>query len=204
MTRREFFSYVRRGEELDKAIIQKLDEIIFEQRAKIIPAKNQLGFHHGARWRMLGSSDPNSESETKVVSHEEVLNYGRIVDNDLEVIVEFFTGVVEGMSSALQKQLYETLNEATEQSGNVVNARDFDSLPYAFLEMLKTIQFGVDSDGAISRPEIHMSQDQFDLFVKDAENLGEEFHLKVQEVTAQKEQDALDREGSRIGRFQQR
>ena len=109
--------------------------------------------------------------------------------------------MVEGVHSEFMKMIYQTVHEATERTGNVVDAEQHGSPAKAFMEMLRKIEFGVDRDGAVSRPQIHLGSEIYEKFTKDIEAQGVEFREKVEELTAAKEAAALEREAKRKARF---
>lgn len=109
--------------------------------------------------------------------------------------------MVEGVHSEFMKMMYQTVHEATERTGNVVDAKQHDSPAEAFMEMLRKIEFGVDRDGAVSQPQIHLAPELYEKFVKDIDTQGLEFREKVKELTAAKRAAARKREAKRKARF---
>lgn len=204
MLRREFCSYDKRCSEVEDAINIRLNEVLYEQRAALIPPRNHLAYRHGIRWRMLGSSDPDVENETKIASHEQQIDYRRIVENDLSLLANFFVSIQDAMREGLRTQMYETIETATKASGNVADQSDYESPAHAFLEGLRMIEFGVDPEGKVSVPEVHMTSEQARLFFESADELGDEFRLKVENLTKQKEKNALETERIRLERFRTR
>jgi len=99
--------------------------------------------------------------------------------------------------------LYQTVPEAVEEVGNVVDAKG-KTTTGAFLEMLRKIEFGVDRKGEVTRPEIHTHPDNAPKFLKALEDAGPEFGAEVERLMAEREAEALERERVRKTRFKKR
>lgn len=105
------------------------------------------------------------------------------------------------MRKQFMRMIYETINESTEKSGNVVNAQDHKSEAAAFLAMLQNIEFGVDEYGNVSLPEIHLGKLAFDRMFASFAEQGVEFEQKVEKVKKEKIKAALEQEKIRLSKF---
>jgi len=105
------------------------------------------------------------------------------------------------MTRQLMETMYAKVEEGAEAVGNVVDAKQFDSPALAFLEGLKRVEFGVDRQGNPSRPQLRLGQAALEALQRDFAKHGEELQDKIQEITKQKEQEAVERNKSRLRRF---
>tara|TARA_R110001606_G_scaffold358188_2_gene509744 strand:+ start:154 stop:522 length:369 start_codon:yes stop_codon:yes gene_type:complete len=115
--------------------------------------------------------------------------------------VKHIVGMTEGVHKLFMRSLYETVHEATERSGNIVDVKEIGSIPEAFLEMLRRIEFSVSQDGSISRPEVHLSPDMYEKFAKEIEGQDEQYKKEIENITRIKETEAIERESARKSRF---
>jgi hypothetical protein len=71
----------------------------------------------------------------------------------------------------------------------------------AFLEALRTIEFGIKEDGSVSVPEFMASGEVLEKLHKDSAGREEELREIVESIKKEKTQEALRREESRKSRF---
>ena len=93
--------------------------------------------------------------------------------------------------------IYGLVNTAAEKTGNVVDARAAGSIAKSMLEILRKIELGVDRDGNVSMPQIHVGPEMFQRITKELENVPPELKAEIERVKAEKVQAALQGEADR-------
>jgi hypothetical protein len=97
--------------------------------------------------------------------------------------------------------MYAKVAEGADAVGNTVDAKQFASPALAFLEGLKRVEFGVDRQGNPSRPQFHLGKKALEALQRDFEKHGKPLQDKIEEITKQKEREAVERNKSRLRRF---
>lgn len=199
--RKEIISFDKEQSGSDEEITNIIRRLIEQQRDNVIASQNVISYSHGEGWLAWQHGEQDETREFQEHSHEESIKFQDLIDHKISTLPEYITAMAEGVHAEFMKMIYQTIHESTEQTGNVVNAKQHSSQAEAFLEMLRKIEFGVDRDGAVSRPQIHLSPKMFDKFQNDIDAQDAEFRAKVEELTAEKETAALEREAKRKARF---
>lgn len=195
------FSFGKLSDEFDDEFTNTVRTLCDTERAKVIPPENVAHYSHGQTWLELKPAGDAVHSTFEEHSLEYGLPLGDIRSHRVKVIPEHVTSVVKGMTKQLMQMLYAKVGEGAEAVGNVVDAKEFGSPALAFLEGLKRVQFGVDRAGNPSRPNMHLGKEAFEAFRRDAEKRGQAFQDKVDEITKQKEREAVERNKARLSRF---
>ncbi len=177
-------------------------ELLRQMVAAQIPPENTHTFYHGRQWTHRRSDGADVTGGVKANSAELELRFDAVVEGSLSTIAAQARAVVEQMQSNFMRMLYETVNDAVEQVGNVVDAAGKPT-PEAILEALRKIEFGVNRKGEVTRPSIHVHWDKFPAIMKALHDAGPDFESEVKRVTADKEAEALIREAARKSRFRQ-
>jgi hypothetical protein len=100
--------------------------------------------------------------------------------------------------------MYEMVSDAAASVGNVVDAKATGSIAESFLEMLRKTEVGVDRDGTISMPQLHVHPDTWVKMEEELRSQPPEFGAEVERIQAEKAEAAFDREATRKGRYKQR
>lgn len=192
--------------DFDKAMSHDVANAIKEQRKAILPGDNVFGYTHGTRWhtRTAETKDENEINEMQTHSTEVKIPFQDIIDNDLEALARYKNTLVSGMMQELMSVMYQTVNESTKRTGNVVDAKGGGFKVEQFIEMLEKIEFGVDRNGNISFPEIHAGPELAEKMLSELSAQGPEFEKRVQEITQEKSEAALKREVERKSKFPSR
>jgi hypothetical protein len=169
----------------------------------VIPPENSHALYHGRNW--TEERPDGSEMESKIEEHttETTLKFDDIIQCRFSVLADQILSIVSQMRDEFMKSLYSRISEGVEQVGNVVDARGMNPAD-AILAMLRKIEFGVNREGQVSRPEIHLHPDAVEKITEALDNAGPEFKAEVDRVTAEKEAEALKREAARVARFRVR
>ena len=199
--RMEMFSFVAEQSKFDESVTELIRDLVEQQRDTIMPRENVISYSHGEGWMAWQDGDDEETHEFQEHRHEEIIKFEYIVDHKISILQNQILRIVEGMHGNFMKMMFQTMHEATQKSGNVVDAQKHASTADAFLESLRQIEFGVDQHGEISRPQFCLSPKVYDKFVKDLETQDADFKKKVEEITKAKEAAALERESARKARF---
>jgi hypothetical protein len=190
-------------EAFDRRLEEFIRDFIEAKIAEIIAQENTGQYYHGSSFshqREDGSTQtgPFEESRSEAaVRHEDIVNFR------LASLPEFISQMAGGFFGAMMTRMYEVVGEAAESVGNVVDGRD-KSLAEAFLESLRQVEFGVDRDGHVTRPQIHMHPSLATRMRDELESQGPEFHEEVARLQAEKTEAALEKERIRLSRFKVR
>lgn len=199
--RRGGFFFGKVGREFDEEFTNTVRALCDAERAKLIPPENVAHYSHGHQWLELQPKGDPVQTEFEEHSHEFALQLEDLRAHRISVIPEQVTAVVSAMNRQMMQMLFAKVGKGAEAVGNVVDAKEAGSPARAFLEGLKKVQFGVDRKGKPSRPQFSLGKDALEAFKKDFEKQGQEFKDLVDEITRQKEADAVARNKARLGRF---
>jgi hypothetical protein len=171
----EYFSFHNREVEFEEALQQIISELIRQARHTIIPERNAQSYRHGRRWISTHSDVSQDESELKTFESSFAARFSEITDRDTGVLINFIETIVASSHKDFVRFMYQYLSEVCSQTGQVVDAKDHRSPALAFLEALKSIQFSVDEDGAISRPQFRGGSEALKRLTEDINNHGQRF-----------------------------
>jgi hypothetical protein len=191
-----FFDMAEESNGFSSSMNKMIAEFIAKSAGERIPAANHQVFSHGRQW-----THPAHENAIPGVmqehSAEMVMPFADIVGGDFKLVHRLVLQMVKAFNDSMARMLYETLGAACEQSGQIVDGRD-KPFPEAFLEGFKKIEFGVDRDGKVSMPEIHVGNPDM---IKQLEAAPPEFQAEVERVKAEKIAKALEVEADRKKKF---
>ncbi|MBZ9934753.1 hypothetical protein LB518_00480 [Mesorhizobium sp. BR1-1-16] len=195
------FRYRSRIKEFNEAFTKQVSADLQKRRDELISPRNAQKFQHGRMWRTKPTEHGDEAGEMQAHSFEVRSHFDDVVNHDLAKFVETRKRLIEGLTAQLQASLYQTISQSTEKSGNTVVVGPGQSPADAFLAALEMIEFGIDENGEVSLPQIHMGRDAFEKTIADLETRGPEFIERVEQVKAQKSELARQRESDRLARF---
>lgn len=195
----EFFQLREESSAINDSITELLRAMQSPFVKQRLNEENTLHFTHGQKW--TNRTAPYSrEGEFQLHSAEWATPFQELVDGDLTLIVRFVQRMSTELQSQFMKMLYSTIGEACEVTGNTVSAKVARSLPAAFLEMFRKIEFGVGRDGSVSLPEIHIGFEPQKL-IAELDAQPPEYQAEIERLKAEKTAAALERERLRKTRF---
>lgn len=188
---------------IERAVLKLMSVLRERQRRHFIGENNVMRYHHGDSWHR---PENNEGSDVKMHRFEAVweIPYDALVENDLGLIRRSLSQICTSMDRQFATAVYDMVGEAAESVGNVVDAKATGSIAASFLEMLKKIELGVDRDGSVSMPQIHVHPDTWPKVLEDLQRQPPEFNEEVERVKAEKTADALAREEARKAKFKRR
>ena len=117
-----------------------------------------------------------------------------------QLIPRFVTHLTEQLQRQFSQMMYATMGEACEVSGNTVSAANAGSFPAGFMEAMRKIEFGVDREGNVSLPAIHVGSNA-EKMIAELEAQPPEYHEEIERLKAEKSAAALQREKERKAKF---
>lgn len=195
------FRYSSRIKEFSEAFTKQVAGELQKRRDELISPRNVQKFSHGRMWQTKPTEHDDEVGEMQAHSFEFLSRFDDVVNHDLAKFVEAKNGLVEGLMARLQASLYQTISRSTEKSGNTVVVGPELSPAEAFLAALETIEFGVDENGEVSLPQIHMGREAIEKTIADIEAQGPEFTKRIERVKAEKSELARQRERERLAKF---
>lgn len=184
---------------VEQEIYRRAAKIASELREQYLSTSNIYRMKHGRSWKSMHSSEPEEEGHTKLHSTEVSINLPRILNNDVTALIELLSKLAQDMNEAFLRTMFETLDESTKRSGNVVSAKPFKE---AFEEMLSKIVFGVDKHGVPSRPQIGpVNPKMMAEIEKSSITPDPAFESRIKKITEQKESEATAEEARRVSRY---
>lgn len=94
-----------------------------------------------------GADTGSSEGTFKQTSAETLVPFESVLNNDIAALPRFIGTLAETIVGQMKQNIYATVSTAADQAGNTVSVKAAGSLAQAFLQMLNTIEFGVNSNG---------------------------------------------------------
>lgn len=187
-------------EEFETSVASLLGKMQADSREMFVSQHNVLRMNHGGTW-VHAASDPEPDTSMHTISAEYVIPFKDIADNDLSLIARSILPLNREMEKQFGLHMYGLIGAAADKVGNVVDAKATGSFPASMLEMLRKIELGVGRDGTVSMPQIHVGPGMAERIAKELENVPPEIEAEIQQVKAEKVQQALDREAARKAKF---
>ena len=201
MDRKVPFLFSDKAKAINKSFTEMLAKKCENGRSQYIDPSNVQRYHHGQSWIAHYASFPQETENMKEVSHQLEIPMQRIVDGDFLAFEEQLNRLEEAFQRSFITGLYQTISDSTERTGNTVSAQG-KSHADAFLEMLEKIEFGIDKDGNVSLPQIHVSPELGKEMLDNLSSQNEDFEHKVEMIKEDKTKLALAKEVARKARFQ--
>ncbi|MGR8925280.1 hypothetical protein ACU8MB_16200 [Rhizobium leguminosarum] len=195
------FRYRSRNREFNEAFTGQVASELQKRRDELISPRNAQKFSHGRMWKTKPTEHGDDAGEMQAHSFELLSRFDDTVNHDLSKLVGAKHRLVEGMTGQFRASLYQTISQSTEKSGNTVFVSPDQSPAEAFLAALEMIEFGIDENGEVSLPQIHMGRESMDKTIADLEAQGPEFNARLEQVKAEKSELARQRESERLSRF---
>ncbi len=192
-----FFEFRQELDVFGESILEKLQQVQEQVFQTHLSQQNTQRYSHGRSWTHRANPEIGTGHMQTASSSWEV-GFQEIVDGNLSAIRRCFSQVAEDMQRQMMQMLYSTISEACNKSGNVVTGGG--SFPIRFLEALGKIEFGVDREGNVCIPEVHVGADGHKL-IAELEAQPPEFHQEVERLKDEKNAAALQREEQRKARF---
>jgi hypothetical protein len=183
----------------DHAYLVMMNDLRKRQTSIYFDDSNVLHYIHGANWVRAGRDDAGPAMQT--LSTEWSIPFKALADNDLTLIEAGLHQTVEALSAQFAHSIYSVVGAAAEKVGNVVSNKDTGSNAQSFLEMLKKIEFGVDRDGNVSLPQMHVGPDMGEKLLEELKAQPPEFSEEVERVKAERTKLALQKEAERKAKF---
>jgi hypothetical protein len=183
------------------AASRHVGRLVQDSLTHMVAPENKLRLHHGRSWGDGRDGLGGSQGNVKLTSVESSVAFDSVMRNDTSALRDFVKSVSEQMSADMRKNIFATVSAAADSTGNVVSMAAAGSPSNAFLEMLRKIEFGVNSTGEISLPAIHLSADMWKTMFDDLNAQGPEFRTEVERIKREKSQAALQREQARRDKY---
>lgn len=171
-----------------------------QQISQYVSKGNMQSFHHGKGWLTV-REDETEESTLGQAGVDLAIKYSSIIDNDIQSLFDFVSNFVEGFTSQVVSQMFQTISDACDKSGNVVKQSDYSSKAEAFLEMLKTIEFSVNENGQVELPQLHVGPDGAKALMDELNEQDDEFHEEVERIKKEKSEAAIEKEKARLSKY---
>lgn len=187
-------------EAFEVSVASLLAKMQASSRQMFVNQQNVLRMNHGGTW-VHAASDPEPDTSMHTISAEWVIPFKDIADNDLSLIARSLIPLNEEMEKQFALNMYGLVGAAAEKVGNVVDAKAAGSFAASMLEMLRKIELGVDRDGTVSMPQLHVGPQMAERIAEELKNVPPELEAEIEQVKAEKIQAALDREAERKAKF---
>ena len=168
-----------------------------------VSEENTLRLNHGSTWEHSARA-PSPDTELHTISAEWTIPFKDIADNDLSLIERSVMPMNEQLERQFALNMYATVGAAAEKVGNVVDAQAAGSFAQSMLEMLKKIELGVDRDGNVSMPQVHVGPDAYARIEQELKNVPPELTAEIQRVKAGKNCSGTHQRGRTKGEIQAR
>lgn len=139
-------------------------------RDQMINRENILRYSHGKNFINPTNPDdaPADMQEHTAISE---VKFDDIRNNNLDAWVNNLLNLASQMEKSFMGMLFSSVNEATEKSGNVVNAKAAGSFADALIEALGKMEFSVGTNGEISMPTIVLSPEQYQEKIRELDSI---------------------------------
>lgn len=171
-----------------------------KSRRTFVSEHNVLRMNHGSNW-VHSARDPEPDTSMHTISAEWTIPFKDIAENDLGLIGRTILPISEEMEKQFAQNMYGVVGAAAQKVGNVVDAKTTGSFGHSMLEMFRKLELGVDRDGNVSMPQMHVGPDLYARLPEEMSKVPLEINAEIERVKAEKIQDALDREAERKAKF---
>lgn len=194
--------FERRNDEkaFESSLMRLVGAMQKQSRQMFVSEHNVLRMNHGGNW-VHAAREPEPDTTMLTISAEWVIPFKDIADNDLSLISRTVLPINEEMGKQFAQNMYGVVGAAAERVGNVVNGQAADSILISMVEMFKKIEFGVDRDGKISMPQMHVGPEMYERIARELQNVPAEIEAEIEKIKAVKVQAALVREEERKSKF---
>lgn len=181
-----FASSKRSRRQFQAALVELLSQEQLRVQSQFISAENTFHFQHGQFWSFGGEGE-SQKGVMKAHSAEYHVPFQKLIDADLSLISESLSSIAEQMQKSFMRQMYVTVSDACDRSGNVVADTEFE---VALLQSLRKLELSVDAEGKVNPPQLHMHPNEL---------------IKIQSLTqaTKDEMEAIFQEKSRAAREQE-
>lgn len=187
-------------EAFEKSVSNLIAKLQEKSRLMFVSEQNMLRMNHGSNW-VHSARNPGSDSSMHTISSEFLIPFKEIVENDLGLIGRTILPVSEDMDKQFAQNMYGVIGEAAQKVGNVVDAKTEGSFGAWILEVFRKLELGVDRDGNVSMPHLHVGSDLYGRLPDEMSKIPPEVNAEIERVKAAKIQDALAREAERKAKF---
>ncbi|WP_133175366.1 hypothetical protein [Sphingomonas oleivorans] len=189
-------------EAFESSVVALMGRMQEQSRKMFVSEHNVLRMNHGANW-VHAAREPEPDTTMHTLSAEWLIPFKEIADNDLGLIGRTILPINEEMEKQFAQNMYGVVGAAAEKVGNVVSAQAAGSFSQSILEMFSKIQLGVDRDGNVSMPQIHVGPEMAERIASEMQNVPPEIEAEIEKIKAEKIQAALVREAERKSKFKQ-
>lgn len=194
------FPSIKANQDFQKSFSALVRKVHQNNLYQTLTPRNIHNFAHGSGWRTHSGDESAKElSEIEKHSTEFSLSFTDVVQQNLAVLPRLISDITQSMHSGLMQSMYSKIHQATQQTGNIVTASQAGSNAKAVIEMLNKIEFGVDENGNVSMPEIHVPSGS--TIFEDIEKEGAAFEKEMEEIIERKKISALQKEQDRLSKF---
>ncbi len=194
------FPFVNESKTFGDSLLKLAQDIHRQQISQYVSKQNMQSFHHGRGWLTI-REDKTEESELGQAGVELAVEYSSIIENDVQNLFDFVHNFVEGFTSQVVAQMFETISDACDKSGNVIKQSDHSSKAEAFLKMLETIEFSVNENGQVELPQLHVGPEGAQALMDELNAQNEDFHNKVECLKKKKSEAAIAKEKARLSKY---
>ena len=171
-----------------------------KSRKTFVSEHNVLRMNHGSNW-VHSARNPEPDTSMHTLSSEWTIPFKDIAENDLGLIGRTILPVSEEMDKQFAQSMYGVVGAAAQKVGNFVDAKTAGSFGASMLEMFRKLELGVDRDGNVSMPQMHVGPDLYVRLPEEMSKVPPDINAEIKRVKAEKIQDALDREAKRKAKF---
>jgi hypothetical protein len=188
------------SEAFDRSVTALLGMLQERTRQTFVSEHNVLRMNHGSNW-VHTARDPEPDTTMHSISAEWTIPFKDIAENDLGLIGRTIFPISDEMEKQFAQNMYGVVGAAAQKVGNVVDATPAGSFAKSMLEMFRKLELGVDREGNVSMPQMHVGPELYARLPEEMSKVPPELSAEIERVKAEKIQAALDREAERRGRF---
>lgn len=154
--------------------------------------------HEGDRHVMVRGSDDAEEIEMQHFEETHQIDLGKIKSYTLKQVFDELYELMSSMTRKKEEHILNTINQAVEKVGNVVEAKGQPLTPEHFFEMLRKIRLDFKEDGQADFPTMFVGTGSKDAIIKLQLQLNEEpYKTQFAELIESKRAEWRARENNR-------
>lgn len=172
-------------------------------REQYMAPENVLKFTHGKTWEAPANELGDKVGTVTRHGTETELKLADVVAGKIERIFMDVDTVTNQMHSQMERMLFDTMRQATDKTGQVVDGRN-KTLPEAMYETVEMLELPLSDDGELSMPTMFIHPSQSKELEEQIAKIDPQFDERFAELKLRKKNEAEVREKARLARFERR
>lgn len=187
--------------EFMRVFLEQVNESARSRRERYMNPQNVLKFSHGHSWEAPANELGDKSGTFEKLAAELEIQLSDIAEGRAQVIFDAIDQVALSIHDQMERRMLETMVEATERTGKVVDAAGRPVLE-AIYEMLDKMELSLGEDGELAMPSLFVHPSQAPKILAELNSAGPETKERIELLKERKKEAAHIKEQDRLSRFE--